>query len=288
MLFYHGLVEKYACPVLERNFTLISHFKEHLKHIAGLRPLPVAALTKEGHKLKPGGRSVVVTFDDGHRNNLIAAELCAGYKIPWTLFLSTGGIGHDRALWATEVTLLLLYGNANSVEVFETMWSLRSWDDRLQSFRAILRRLKLLDAPLKNLALTSLRTQFPPEETGRLIKSFPSQQMLDWSEVTQLNREGIEIGSHGVDHELHHANQSESVRLRELLDSRKKIEEMLGHPCRSFAFPNGDHLATSPAELRRAGYELGFTTRPGPIMADADPMLLPREVPLNQPNPFTP
>ncbi len=90
--------------------------------------------------------------------------------------------------------------------------------------------------------MAEIRAQYPAEESQRLIEAFPGLRMLSWNELGELARAGVEIGSHGVHHDLHHSWQPREERMRELSESRRTLESRLGRPCRSFAFPNGDYL----------------------------------------------
>jgi peptidoglycan/xylan/chitin deacetylase (PgdA/CDA1 family) len=97
-------------------------------------------------------------------------------------------------------------------------------------------------------------------------------------QVLQLSSAGVEIGSHGRHHEIHHARQPADVRAAELGQSREELTSLLGSPCRWFAFPNGDFLPESAREVERAGYELGFTTASATLDGKTreDRFLLPR------------
>jgi peptidoglycan/xylan/chitin deacetylase (PgdA/CDA1 family) len=111
---------------------------------------------------------------------------------------------------------------------------------------------------------------------SRLLREFPSFQMLSWGEIGQLSASGVEIGSHGVDHEIHHSNQEASVRRNELTESKRELEQRLNRPCYSFAYPNGDTMASSPVEARSAGYKLAFTTIQDTVTVGTDPYQVPR------------
>jgi peptidoglycan/xylan/chitin deacetylase (PgdA/CDA1 family) len=108
--------------------------------------------------------------------------------------------------------------------------------------------------------------------------------MLSWEEIGHLRSSGVEIGSHGVDHEIHHVNQPQAVRWFELTRSKTVLEEKFAGPCRFFAYPNGDFVETSVEEVRSAGYDLAFTTESGVANAHTNPYLLPR---INPPELFT-
>ncbi|MCX7642325.1 MAG: polysaccharide deacetylase family protein, partial [Armatimonadetes bacterium] len=245
VLCYHGVVERKKDFRLERNFHLISDFQDHLRFLRSFRVriLSMTELVDELIiRLNKKEPAVVITFDDGYANNLIAAEILHKWRIPWTLFISTGAIGQGKTLWTEELALLLLYGNARRVEVLGRVWSLETREERETAFQEIRYSMKKLPAPQKQKVMEEIRQQFSDGETQRLLEQFSSFQMLTWEEVQQLASAGVEIGSHGVDHEIHHSNQPEFVRRSELTLSKKEIEERLGRPCCYFAYPNGDFV----------------------------------------------
>ena len=88
-----------------------------------------------------------------------------------------------------------------------------------------------MPADLRQETMSYLRKQFPPEETQRLLQEFPSLQMLSWGkEIGQLARTGVEIGSHGVHHEIHHQDQLEAIRAFELKESKFELEAATSLP----------------------------------------------------------
>lgn len=73
---------------------------------------------------------------------------------------------------------------------------------------------------------------------------------------------GNEIGSHTLTHPiLTHIGETQLAN--ELQQSREGFEAMLGRPCTSIAYPNGDVDARVAQAAADAGYTLGFTTRSG-------------------------
>jgi peptidoglycan/xylan/chitin deacetylase (PgdA/CDA1 family) len=87
------------------------------------------------------------------------------------------------------------------------------------------------------------------------------------SELRRLADAGWEIGSHGFDHE---------PGIDRVVESRRLLEEAVGRPVRSFAYPYGVVLEGAPAGLAEGGYEAACTTRPSRVRPGADPYLLPR------------
>lgn len=274
---YHGLVAQKADPYLERNFHLISEFRAHLAAMVGTRFLDADELESELKRPSARrGNAAVITFDDGYANNLEAAEILRKRRIPWILFATTGAIGRRNTIWTVELSLLLLHGNAKSIAVFGRRWPLLSAHDRFVAFELVRRRMKALPAERCHAAMSKIRDAFPPRETSRLLKRFPSMRSLSWTELRQLSDEGVTIGSHGVRHDIHHAKQPRANRQIELVQSAATLSRKLQKSCFTFAYPNGDHTATSGDLVAAAGYRLAFTTTPGVVVRGTSPLTIPR------------
>jgi peptidoglycan/xylan/chitin deacetylase (PgdA/CDA1 family) len=279
VFFYHGIVEHKSDPRLERNLHLLADFKSQLNFLRRFRILSLSDLCEElnaqNNNRKPA-TATVITFDDGYANNQLAAEVLEAARIPWSIFISTGATGRQNSIWTVELSLLLLHGEAAKLDVFGRVWSLASRQEREATFEAIRHPLKALPANLRVQTMEGIRRQFPSGENQRLLVEFPTLQMLTWSEIRELANAGVEIGSHGVNHEIHHAEQEERVRWWELVESKRQLEIELAQTCRFFAFPNGNFNGASPAEVRTAGYELAFTTQRGMATPGTNPYLVPR------------
>jgi peptidoglycan/xylan/chitin deacetylase (PgdA/CDA1 family) len=74
-----------------------------------------------------------------------------------------------------------------------------------------------------------------------------------WEELAELADAGWEIGSHTCSHRRLTTLSDHEVRA-ELVDSKAECEDRLGRPCRSLAYPYGDHDARIARAARRAGY----------------------------------
>jgi peptidoglycan/xylan/chitin deacetylase (PgdA/CDA1 family) len=110
---------------------------------------------------------------------------------------------------------------------------------------------------------------------------FLQRECLTWSEIRELHAKGIEIGSHSVTHrELKFLGASELEA--EVADSKRTIEERIGHSITSFsypyAFPESEVVfsQTLRSLLEKHGYQNGVTTILGSSSRDSDRFLLPR------------
>lgn len=95
-------------------------------------------------------------------------------------------------------------------------------------------------------------------------------QPLSWDEVRTLAGAGWEVGSHTRSHPRLPEVEDEQLS-DELAGSRNTCEEMLDMPCRSIAYPYGDHDSRVVAATGAAGYAAAATfpsrlTRPVPLM----------------------
>lgn len=98
---------------------------------------------------------------------------------------------------------------------------------------------------------------------------------LSWSRLRTLADEGVEIGSHTHTHaDLRRV--SDARLTRELVDSRRALEDVLGTAVRTLSWPYGRWDARSCAAARDAGYELGFAMSPRGRNETVQALALPR------------
>jgi peptidoglycan/xylan/chitin deacetylase (PgdA/CDA1 family) len=98
---------------------------------------------------------------------------------------------------------------------------------------------------------------------------------LTWGELVRLERDGIAVGSHTV-HHLELPALTDAVAMRELVGSRRALEQRLHHPVQWFAYPAGAENAHALYLVGRAGYVLAVTTRSGSLQRANSPLALER------------
>ncbi len=99
--------------------------------------------------------------------------------------------------------------------------------------------------------------------------------LMDWETLRELSNQGVEIGSHTVDHRAMTALSLEEVE-EEAEFSRRAIELGVGQPVRSIAYPYGDVDPVVAEIVGEQGYQMAVTCDAGPVRLGVDPMLLPR------------
>jgi peptidoglycan/xylan/chitin deacetylase (PgdA/CDA1 family) len=84
----------------------------------------------------------------------------------------------------------------------------------------------------------------------------PELRCLGWDDLRGLARSGWEVGSHTCSHP-HLTELDDATLARELSESRTAVEDGMGQPCRSIAYPYGDVDDRVIKAAGSAGYELG-------------------------------
>jgi peptidoglycan/xylan/chitin deacetylase (PgdA/CDA1 family) len=119
--------------------------------------------------------------------------------------------------------------------------------------------------------------------TSRL--QFKQKDCLTWSEICELRNHGISFGSHTVSHPQLSMLSPSAVEV-EVTKSKHTIEEKLGEPIESFAYPfafpetNKPFVQMLRSILLKSGYLNGVSTCIGTARSQEDPYFL-RRLPIN-------
>lgn len=85
------------------------------------------------------------------------------------------------------------------------------------------------------------------------------REHLSFEDIREMSREGIEFGSHSMNHKLMDRIGEHEIE-SEVGESKRSIEDMLQRDCRVFAYPAGFHTPFAREAVKRAGYIAGFST----------------------------
>jgi len=93
------------------------------------------------------------------------------------------------------------------------------------------------------------------------LRRFMGKELLNPSEVKEIASLGHEVGSHTVTH-IDMTHTPEDIMLKELVESRKFLSELLGSEINSFAYPYGPHSDVA-TRLAKQVYKVVRTTYVG-------------------------
>lgn len=101
------------------------------------------------------------------------------------------------------------------------------------------------------------------------------RRMLNASQLLEMHASGMEIASHTCSHADLSVSSEDQARF-EIERSKKELEDLLGEPVFSFAYPFGRFTDKTVCSVEQAGYSLAFITNPGWIGTDWQPFRIRR------------
>ncbi len=258
-----------ALSVLSQYYNFVS-LTEATEMLAGTRPLVP--------------NSLVLTFDDGYRNNLtFALPILRQFNAPATIFLCTGNVTEQKPFWFDRLDYAVQSMNNNSVprhtipELAEIDFTTR--ETLTRSFIAFIRKEKNkypADIAMHS-AMANLIERIE-QCSGRGLKDIfandPWSGILTWDEIQKAPPE-IQFGSHGVDHSQLSLISLENAK-QELTISQETIEFYTGYPCRHLSYPNGSFNDNVISLANTCNYSSAVTTHPGSNQAGDNLMTLRR------------
>ena len=102
-----------------------------------------------------------------------------------------------------------------------------------------------------------------------------TERRVSDEEIRELEAGGVEIGSHAVSHRPLSAMDEAQIR-RELLDSKREMERVLGKPVVHFAVPANWYDERVLRIAREVGYESVFCSRPDSLRRGSGAFGIPR------------
>jgi peptidoglycan/xylan/chitin deacetylase (PgdA/CDA1 family) len=208
--------------------------------------------------------AALITFDDGYLDNYVHAfPILRQHNLPALIFLTAGHIESDEGFdWDLAA---YCFQHTSQASVRFPDGSERGWESDAQRdevCRQWMESLKALPEPQKKDIARGLPGQMgvsvPPGHFRKL--------MMNWEQVREMRAGGIEFGGHTLNHPILTRIPLEQAR-EEIAGSKKRIEQELGEPVLTFAYPNGmadDLNGQVEGAVKQAGYRAAFTLMNGP------------------------
>jgi peptidoglycan/xylan/chitin deacetylase (PgdA/CDA1 family) len=98
---------------------------------------------------------------------------------------------------------------------------------------------------------------------------------MTWDQIRELQKAGIQIGAHTVDH-VDLSKATPASQAFQIDTSKQTIEEQIGVPVNAFCYPSGKFNPLTIQLTRTARYSNATTTEPGSVHVGDDPFTLHR------------
>jgi peptidoglycan/xylan/chitin deacetylase (PgdA/CDA1 family) len=226
----------------------------------------------------PGG-SIMITFDDGYRDNLhVAVPILKRHGLRATFFIATSPITERRLFWWDKISYLIKRSQRDrAILSYPRDLDLRLRPDPTPAIRVLLKIVKDTHGLDIERFLAEIGGATGVSLDRDAERALADELLLTWDEVRALRAAGMDVQSHTSTHRVLNTLSTEEAR-RELVESRETLERELGTPVRAISYPCGysiDGDGRLRTEVGEAGYELGFRTV-GPLsnLREGDALLL--------------
>jgi peptidoglycan/xylan/chitin deacetylase (PgdA/CDA1 family) len=232
----------------------------------------LAVLRRWGHPIRledlPGmmangtvpRRAYVITFDDGYADNLLNAKpLLERHETPATVFAAAEYAPGGRRYWWEVVDQLL-------AKVATKRVMLRIGTEEIEASQRgdVHRRLAVSKRQEVDAVISELTVQAGVDPCFE-----PEDLPMTESQLRDLSASGlIDIGSHGTTHRRL-AALSEKEQREEIVGAKQLLEQVLGRPVRTFAYPFGvlgsDYTELTQSIVQQAGHTCACAVFPNPV-----------------------
>lgn len=222
---------------------------------------------------KPTVRNgIVLTFDDGYRNNMsVALPELEKHSIKPTFYVATGLLNNRQPYWFERLDY--------AIQQLQTTEQVRlhgrnfrflpgERDSQRAAFAALRNSAKAdFDDDREFYAFFNEVTERLERATGKSLKAIqagdPCSETLSDRDLRELSESGrASIGSHTVDHfRLDTVESAECAN--QLTESKRYVENATCAPCRHFCYPNGNWNREVAQAVAAAGYDSAVTTTGG-------------------------
>ena len=219
---------------------------------------------------------VVLTFDDGYRDNLTeAAPILKDRGLPAIFYVTSSCLRERMPFWPETLDRMIRRSPARfaSLPIGAEMvfLDLRNEKGRRAACLDLIARLRR--RPLDEVrSIMAEMKHVLQVEADEAIAATPA--VLSTEDLLALGAD-FRIGSHTVAHPFLPAESTERKRI-EINESKRELEDSLRRPVLDFCYPGGGHDAESRDLVAKAGYRSATTTELGFAGPAGSPFELPR------------
>lgn len=189
--------------------------------------------------LNPGGRYVMITFDDGYFNNTLALDILDQFQVPAAFFVSSDHVLQNKAFWWDAFSRELARTGAGVRMQHAEIRKIKTWtSDRVEYF---------LQESFGKLAL---------QPRGDLDRPFAPAELRDFA-----RSKWVHVGNHSANHAIL-TNCTRQEIERQVRSCQQALAQIVGEAPIAIAYPNGNYSRAAIQASLDAGLRVGFTTLP--------------------------
>jgi peptidoglycan/xylan/chitin deacetylase (PgdA/CDA1 family) len=206
-------------------------------------------------------RYVMITFDDGYRDNYTNAfPVLKSHGIPATFFITTGFLDIPMIPWWDEIAWMVRTSPLEALDVNEWTKTPVPFDSphREAAISRLLALYKILPGAVTEQFLNFLADAL---KSGRCPNHVAKELWMTWDMIREMRRSGMAFGGHTDTHPVL-ANIRREQQDREIGTCRRRLMEELDEPIDAFSYPVGgpkSFNADTRELLVQHGFKWAFT-----------------------------
>ena len=248
ILMYHGVAPQSAQALAEQLHYLVRHFK-----VVSLETM----LDRLTNGSFPLAHEIVLTFDDGLRNNLtVVYPILRQLQVSATMFVCPGLVESGAWLWNHEMRCRMQ--TLAVPDLAELRMKLLAPGTSVDAIVEWMKTLRLQQRLVAEETIRQATAGFQP--TAIQHGAF---DIMDWDDLRSLDCNLITVGSHTLSHPILTTLSAEEIE-SEILESRRCLEQRLEREVNFFCFPNGAYDKRA-YQLVQKTYRAAVTTESGVV-----------------------
>ena len=231
-----------------RRMGTVVPLEDALDALAERRPLPP--------------RPIALTFDDGYRDNLeTALPVLRRLELPATFYLVPGLLDRSVRAWWEVLAWAFSRATVLIVEWRGRRLTAGPGGASREAMLGVAEEVKRMPRAAREAEIDALIDALRPEGSEDEV----AELYLDWDGARALAEGGGTVGSHTMVHAILSEEPADD-QAADLAESRRLLEERLGVPAATLAYPNGtaaDYDESTLDAAAAAGYTGAVTTIDG-------------------------
>ena len=241
VLNYHRIGNPQTCE-FDRNVYSASqdNFDEQIKYLKqNFDIINTHDLAELSHAERKNGRNVLITFDDGYRDNYeLAFPVLEAANTTATFFITTGFIENRIPAWWDEIAWIVRHSNVSQFQL-KLKDHLVSITLDPQNLEAAIKKVIKIYWSLSSTEQKQFLDQLCQEtKQERCPRKVADETWMTWEMICEMEAGGMDFGGHTVNHPIFTKHPVETWDY-ELKAAKQQLETKLENNIVAFSYPVG-------------------------------------------------